>query len=191
MLYSFNKYLDKHKSLSLHGIGLLKLEQKAARLDFAEKMLYPPVKKIYFNEESAPNNNQFFAFLSKDMQVDKITSVKLYNEEMQRIKDALAQNGTYSLDGIGMLQKQPEGSVYFESYHDIALPVISVERVIRKEDTHTVMVGETEHTNKHMEELLAQGDISTQRKNYWWIIVLLVIIIAAVGLYFYFNGNTM
>ena len=58
------------------------------------------------------------------------------------------------------------------------LPVIPVERVIRREDTHTIRVGEEERTNKHMEELLAQPE--TAKKSYWWVYLIIAVLVIAV-----------
>ena len=178
--YSLRNYLKKHKQLSLHGIGNFVLEETPAQLDFTAKLLYPPVSEIKFEPESAPNNNQFFNFIAKDLRVDKITSVKLYNEEMHRIKEALVKDGEYNLDGIGILSKQSNDSIAFIKYDagKTPLPVIPVERVIRRADTHTIRVGEDERTNKHMEELLAQPE--AKKKNFWWVYLIIAILALAV-----------
>src|SRR6478672_10283883 len=114
--YSLKNYLKTHKQLSLHGIGNFVLEETPAQLDFSAKLLYPPVSEIKFDPESFPNNNQFFNFLSRDLKVDKITSVKLYNEELHRIKEALVKDGEYNLNGIGILCKQPNDAISFIRY---------------------------------------------------------------------------
>jgi hypothetical protein len=178
--YSLRNYLKTHKKLSLHGIGNFVLEEIPAQLDFTAKLLYPPVSEIKFEPESLPNNNQFFNFLSKDLKVDKITSVRLYNEEMHRIKEALVKNGEYNLKGIGILSKQPNDAISFTTYNagNLPLPVIPVERVIRREETHTIRVGEEERTNKHMEELLAQPE--TAKKSYWWVYLIIAVLVIAV-----------
>jgi len=179
--YSLRNYLKTHKKLSLHGIGIFVLEETTAQLDFTAKLLYPPVSEVRFEPESQPNNNQFFNFLSRDMKVDKITSVKLYNEEMHRIKEALVKDGEYNLCGIGVLSRQPNDAISFTTYNpgNSLLPVIGVERVIRREGTHTIRVGEDERTNKHMEELLAQPP-ETAKKSYWWVYVIIAVLVIAV-----------
>src|SRR5689334_11456197 len=111
--YSLRNYLNKHKKLSLHGMGNFVLEETPAQIDFTAKLLYPPVSDIKFEPESQPNNNQFFNFIARDLRVDKITSVRLYNEEMNRIKEALVKDGEYNLNGIGILSKQSNDSISF------------------------------------------------------------------------------
>lgn len=179
--YSLRNYLKHHKKLSLHGIGNFVLEETPAQLDFTAKLLYPPVSEIKFEPESEPNNNQFFNFIARDLRVDKITSVKLYNEEMHRIKEALVKDGEYNLNGIGVLSKQPNDTIAFTKYDTgkSPLPVIPVERVIRREETHTIRVGEEERTNKHMEEYLAQPEVAA-KKSYWWVYVVIAVLVIAV-----------
>jgi nucleoid DNA-binding protein len=179
--YSLRNYLQKHKQLSLHGIGNFVLEETPAQLDFTAKLLYPPVSEIKFEPESLPNNNQFFNFLSRDLKVDKITSVKLYNEELHRIKEALVKDGEYNLNGIGLLCRQQNDALSFIKYDadKTPLPVIPVERVIRRAETHTIRVGEDERTNKHMEELLAQPSIIS-KKNYWWVYAIIAVLVIVV-----------
>ena len=178
--YSLRNYLKTHKKLSLQGIGIFVLEETPAQLDFTAKLLYPPVSEIRFEPESQPNNNQFFNFLSRDLKVDKITSVRLYNEEMHRIKEALVKDGEYNLNGIGILSRQPNDAISFIKYNagSSPLPVIGVERVIRREDTHTIRVGEEERTNKHMEEFLAQPE--TAQKSNWWVYAIIAVLVIAV-----------
>ena len=178
--YSLRNYLKTHKKLSLHGIGNIVLEETPAQLDFTAKLLYPPVSEIRFEPESQPNSNQFFNFLSRDLKVDKITSVRLYNEEMHRIKEALVKDGEYNLSGIGVLSKQPNDAISFIRYDNgnTPLPVIPVERVIRRDDTHTIRVGEDERTNKHMEEFLAQPEMA--KRSYWWVYVIIAVLVIAV-----------
>lgn len=188
--YSLHNYLKKHKKLSLHGIGHFMLEEETARLDFSARQLYPPVSMIKFDPDSQPNNNQFFNFISRDLRVDKLTSVKLYNEEMQRIKEALVQQGFYHLAGIGTLTKEANDVIGF--VHSSAamppLPILEVERVIRREDTHFIRVGEDERTNKHMEEYLAQPE--NTKRSYWWLYILIacVVVAALIVLLFYPMG---
>lgn len=178
--YSLRNYLQRHKKLSLHGIGNIVLEETPAQLDFTAKLLYPPVSHIKFEPESEPNNNQFFTFIARDLRVDKITSVKLYNEEMHRIKEALVKDGEYNLNGIGILSREPDDAIAFTKYDagKTPLPVLTVERVIRRQDTHTIRVGEDERTNKHMEELLAQPEVA--KKSYWWVYLLIALLVIAV-----------
>src|SRR5690349_21694397 len=178
--YSLRNYLKTHKKLSLQGIGIFVLEETPAQLDFTAKLLYPPVSEIRFDPESQPNNNQFFNFIARDLRVDKITSVRLYNEEMHRIKEALVKDGEYNLNGIGILSRQPDDAISFIRYdaHKTPLPTIAVERVIRRDDTHTIRVGEDERTNKHMEELLAQPEAA--KKSYWWVYVIIAVLVIAV-----------
>jgi nucleoid DNA-binding protein len=178
--YSLRNYLKHHKKLSLHGIGNFVLEETPAQLDFTAKLLYPPVSEIKFEPESQPNNNQFFNFIARDLRVDKITSVRLYNEEMHRIKEALVKDGEYNLNGIGILSRKPDDAISFTRYdaHKTPLPIIAVERVIRRDDTHTIRVGEDERTNNHMEELLAQPE--AEKKSYWWVYVIIAVLVIAV-----------
>lgn len=180
IVYSLRNYLKKHKKLSLHGIGNFVLEEAPAHLDFSAKLLYPPLSEIKFEPESQPNNNLFFNFLSRDLKVDKITSVRLYNEELHRIKEALVKDGEYNLRGIGILSKQPNDVIAFTKYDagKSPLPIIEVERVIRREETHTIRVGEDERTNKHMEELLAQPE--AEKKSYWWLYLIIVVLVVAI-----------
>ncbi len=100
------------------------------------------------------------------MRVDKITSVKLYNEEMHRIKEALVKDGEYNLTALVFSARQPDDVIAFHQYQTgkSPLPVITVDRVIRRADTHTISVGEDERTNKHMEELLAQPETVAKKK---------------------------
>ena len=178
--YSLRNYLKTHKKLSLQGIGIFVLEETPAQLDFTAKLLYPPVSEIRFDPESQPNNNQFFNFLSRDLKVDKITSVRLYNEEMHRIKEALVKDGEYNLNGIGILSRLQNDAISFTKYNagSSQLPVIGVERVIRREETHTIRVGEEERTNKHMEEFLAQPE--TAKKSNWWVYAIIAVLVIAV-----------
>ncbi|MBS1729349.1 MAG: hypothetical protein JSS67_01085 [Bacteroidetes bacterium] len=202
----FIRYLDKNKSFHLPGIGKFELISQNARLDFINKIIYPPEKSIIFSTEeksgtepaSSQNVNEshtliadqqdFPSFLSHYLNMPEDRSLAELEQYSAFVKSHLEKDGFYDLPGLGVLKKNEQDIVlenaftsnkYFE-----ALPV---EQVIRENASHAVRVGEEEKTSEQMKEIL-QRDV---KKEKWWIaaILLAVIGIAAIAFY-YFAMNT-
>ena len=66
---------------------------------------------------------------------------------------------------------------------------VKVKKIIRSGAIHQVRVGDTEHTNVHMSELLQQQKKTTKLELTGWIILLIAVMAASVITYYSMNGQ--
>lgn len=182
------KYLALYKKLVLPGIGNFTIEESPANLQFTDKLLSPPAKEIIFTTQVLPLDNHFYSFLANELKVDKITAVRLYNQETGSIKKQLEQDGKATLTGIGTLQKQDDTIMFMaaEGMPEAFVP-LHAERVIHKNATHTILVGETEVTNTKMQEALEYTNENP--KDYWWLYALILAILALFVIAVYYSNK--
>lgn len=178
------KYLILNKKLALPGIGCFTVEQVPARLDFANKKMYPPISVIRFSGNKVQADRHFFAFVSDDLKINEVEAIQQFNNTILEIKKQMADNGTAVLPNIGSLRKEFADTYSFQpiASSDNYTPEVIAERVIRNE-AHTVKVGEAERTSEEMKEILAD---ETTKKSRWWIYALVLALLGIGGLVYYY-----
>jgi len=164
--------LFQNKICRLPGIGTLVMVAHSAETDFVNARIISPVETIDFIAENYDEKafNEFSAM----------------SELLQKKLD---ENGSYLLTGIGTFIKKTDGEIGFvpELIDPIFTPPISVERVIRQDEAHAILVGDQQTTNVEMTEYFSDKQ---PLKDQWW---LWAVILAAIGIglllfYFFQNG---
>lgn len=189
MYNSLYKYLIFYKRLSLPGIGILSVEQLPGRLDFLNKQLHSPIPVIRFSsDKTAASDKQLFEFLAADMGVSTLDSIKQFNDLSFFLKDELNRKGKAALPGIGSFTKEFGDNFSFQPEVSIQqyFPEASAERIVRKEATHTVKVGEDERTSSEMKEMLADEEAAEEGPDRWWMYALILGILGLGALVYYY-----
>lgn len=194
MYESLYKYLIFYKRLALPNIGVLSVEQVPGRLDFLNKQLHSPIPVIRFaTDRSVAADKQLFEFLASDMGISTIESIKKFNELSFYIKDELARHGEFVLSGIGTLKKEFGENYAFQPEVSIQqyFPEATAERIVRKEATHTVKVGEKERTIKINagEETETTEDEVEEGPDRWWMYALILGILGLAALVYYYKTH--
>lgn len=176
-----HKYFALHKTVSLPGIGSFTVETQNAKLDFIEKISYPPAYSISYNTYDKIDD-AFYNFLSKETGANDAT--ERFNHFTQQLKEQLENHHAVTLQGIGTLTKSGK-SYSFVADNSVQkyFPTVAAERVIRQSAEHTVRVGEEHRTSTEMHEHLKRKII---KEDNWLVtaIVLGVIGVAAIALYY-------
>lgn len=185
MFLSLQKYFILHKNLNLPGIGKLAVEQDPARFDFTEKKIYPPKQVINFYPQKNNADKEFFTFLSDDLHTDEVNAIRQFNDFIFEIKNLLSNRGFVTLPGIGDLVIDNNIYSFRPAYNtDSYYSPLSIERVIRKNAEHIIRVGENEHTNIEMQQML--GETENARKDYWWVYAILLTVAGVTALVYHF-----
>jgi nucleoid DNA-binding protein len=179
------KFLALHKHLSLPGIGYFNIEIKPAQIDFANRSITHAQNSIVFNNTKLPAEKKFFEFLSGELNIDEVQVIRNFTNFNSKLQDDLNSNNSLYFKGIGTLTKQTSNVLAFQPEPvPEYFPVITAERVIRKNATHTIRVGEDEKTSEEMQTSLHQP--KQIKKERWWIAatVLAALGIAAIAFYY-------
>lgn len=186
MYYVIRKFLALHHHLSLPGIGSFSVEKQPAEIDFANRSIIAEKNKIVFNNDKLPAEKKFYEFLSYELNIDEVKAIRSFTNFTAQLQDNLNTENTVYFKGIGTLTRQTSHVLTFQPEEmPEYFPALTAERVIRKNTTHTVRVGEDEKTSEEMHTALHQPKKIKEER--WWMaaIILAVIGIAAIIFYYY------
>ena len=170
------EYLLQNKKFPILGLGNLIFQNIPATYSAAEQAYLPPSQKIVFEINSQTDASSFVSFLVERSKIDVLSAQQSCEKLANKISQ-LASEETFSIAHAGYFTKDSEGVLCFHSFvlPSIFYPKVIAKKVIRPNDTHTLVVGDTEVTNEFMNELLT----STSAKKYnWWIAAVCLMMIA-------------
>ena len=185
MYKAIRKFLALHHHLSLPGIGNFSVEGCAAQIDIANRVINPPSNKINFSNEKLPPEKFFYNFLAHELNVDEVHAVRSFTDFTTQLQTDFQQNKQVSLKGIGELKQSNDEIIFEPETMNEYLPELAAERVIRKNATHMVKVGEQEKTSVEM-----QSALNVQEKvileDRWWIPALVFALLGIAGIAYYY-----
>ena len=187
MFQIFRKYLVLYKKLTLPGVGSFVVEDIPARLDFTNKTIYSPLSVIRFSLEVSSFDRYFFYFLSQELHIDEISAIRKFTDISYQLQRQLNSEGIAELPGIGTLRKEFEQTYTFHPAYSLQeyFPDVVAERVVRKNSSHTVRVGEDDRSSEEMLELLA--DEENVRNDRWWLYAILLAASGIGALIYYYH----
>jgi hypothetical protein len=185
------KYFSLHHHFALPGIGNFSFQTAQAHIDFVNREIKAPATAITFTNDNVVADKEFYNFLSRELQVDEPQAERQFEDFAASLKSELNEQKKIHLHGIGYLTKQSAHLFSFQP-EEIPIdyfPVITAERVIRKNATHFVKVGEQERTSTEMHTALHQEVKTVQiekPRERWWIPAAILAFIGIVALIFYY-----
>jgi CCDC81-like prokaryotic HU domain 1 len=180
------KFLTLNHHLALPGIGNFIVEIIPAHIDIANRTILPSSTEIKFSNEKLPAEKFFFNFLARELSTDELQAVRMFTDFTSHLQSDLQENKPVVLKGIGELKKETTNVINFQSeilpqYY----PALTAERVIRKNATHTIMVGEQEKTSDEMQTALNLQE-EFIREERWWIPAAILAAIGILGIAYYY-----
>ena len=117
---------------------------------------------------------------------------KLFNEFSaisELLKRNLEEKGSYLLNGIGTFLKEGSDAIKFipVTADAVFTPPVRVERVVRQDAKHAILVGDQQTTNTEMTEFYNE---KTVVKSRWWVwaAAFAAIAVTALAVYIYQYG---
>lgn len=165
--------LFQNKICRLPGIGTLVMVPHAAETDFVNGRIKAPFETIEFIAAGQDENlfNEFSAM-------------------SELLKKNLDESGSFLLNGIGTFTKINNAEIQFTAIgiEPVFTQPIEVERVIRQDASHAILVGDQQTTTVEMTGFYSEQPTNNDR---WWIwaIVLAAVGIGALIVYFYLGGT--
>lgn len=172
------QYFSLYHTVCLNRIGTFRLATDAARIDIADRLIYPPLATVIFNEGEDEPSDHFDSFL-REQKIDVKELVEFQESTLAKLKDG---QSVY-LHGIGTLDMNENRiSFHTETSPPFFAPVYA-ERVIRKKVSSDHVDSPANKTGSDKPADVFQ----TQRtENRWWIgaLILAAIGIAAIAFYY-------
>jgi hypothetical protein len=181
------KYLLQYKRVSIPQVGSFEIKTRNAELNVADKQIAAPIFITEFSSVDAVSEHQY-NFFSTSLHLDKSSIANELISFGEKLKEKLS-GGPFMWKGLGTL-KQRTGQIVFEA-EEITLAClnpVAAEKVIRQNASHTVLVGEREHSSEEMTERL-QATPSTETSYLHltgWIVLVLAILAI---IYFIYTGS--
>ena len=182
------RFLSTHKRVSLKGIGSFSVEHLPARLDFPNRLLHAPETILHYTSDSE-EDTIFDEWLMRELRLpsDEIKIQRQnFTDEFKRI---LNSKNEVEFAGLGRFEKDGNQLIHFTSAFEtiVGMPVVA-EKIIRKNTSHSIRVGEEEKTNVEMEELL----LRKYRKplNLWWLIAIALFVSALVAILLFATNHS-
>lgn len=161
------EYLLLYKRLPVPGIGTFLLERAPARIDFPNKLMYPPVYSITLIENNGMPAGNFFQWLGRMLRISDREAVIRFNDFAFEMKKQIGEGDVINWNGVGTVKKGLAGEIRFiPGAVVITEDPVPAARVLREKAEHMVRVGEEEKTAAEMQEILAHQE---QTKSWWWV----------------------
>jgi nucleoid DNA-binding protein len=180
------RYLSFQKKVSLQGIGTFSVEHLPARLDFPNRLLYAPEFILHYSSSAAGTDEQFEHWLQNELNVGREDVKTLQQNLSAEFQRTLSEKGEMTLNGLGVFTKDEQKLLHFSSlYETVKGNPVTAEKIIRKNTSHSILVGEQEKTSAEMTELLT----GTKRKplNLWWMIALALFLSSLIAILLFAN----
>lgn len=181
------QYLLLHKQLPVPGIGTFLLERTPARIDFPNKLMYPPLYAFNFQESISSPSKSFFHWLGRALHITDRDAVIRFNDFAFEMKKQIAEGDLISWNGVGTMKKGLAGEIKFipaePAFTEQPVPAA---KVLREKAEHTVRVGEEEKTSVEMVEMLA---LPGEKRSFWWAYALVAGLLATLFIGWYLSKN--
>ncbi|HVM89462.1 MAG TPA: hypothetical protein VMT76_14845 [Puia sp.] len=190
MFSILNSYLFQHKSISVPGLGTIYLEKNPARIDENGRNILPPSFHFRFDKYFDAPDKDFFLHLAAEKNIPDYEAIKWYNEFSYELRNKIRQESRAEWEGVGMLKKDEEGNIIFEStsgtpsfIQPVPLEQVKVREVatVPEPDEGNILVG-TSGELVYPDELISE-------KSKWWVYPLIAAAIASAVLIFHFSSN--
>jgi len=170
VLSSLTSYLTQFKKVVIPFIGTFELRQQPATLDFANRLIYPPVQEVHFAPQGTVPAEQL-NFLGWELELDGTTVEERLSQFGRALKTTLTE-AAFLWDGFGELSAA-EDAVLFTPARSSQLSEVAANKIIRQNVHHGVLVGEKEMNSGDISYMEAPVAIKRSYVNWvGWIIAL-------------------
>ena len=183
-------YLVQRKECSLPGIGHFRIHTKPAELNIANKEIVPPTDEVIFKEDEVHLRKDLVNFVSLQSKTHENYAAENINNWCIDTKEKLDAGEKIYFESVGSLQKDAAGNLFFHEKNDFLLfDIVPAERVIHKNEQHSVLVGDKETSSAAMNEYYKE-DVPVQKKAWWKIWAIILFLLPLLILIVHFVGHS-
>ena len=180
-------YLFINKKCPLPGVGALHLINTHASSAIGEMKITAPAPAIRFSQTEIPAPHLIhYIATQKIISIDE--SITALNNYCNRL-NSLEADSELPLEGAGKFFINADGNLRFTQTDINAafVPVVKAQRVIHPNETHSMLVGDTQTTNTVMSDFYNEEEVKPRQR--WWIWALVIFAVAVIVLLIYFNDK--
>lgn len=180
-------YLFQYKYCPLPGTGTLMLQYHSAKIVHGESKIAAPYSTVTLQTE-VKDPAHFITFIAAAKNIGTVSAKRLLQQFCTGIADSRLTK-PYVIEGLGNFVVNDEGQVDFiyTGPDASASQSAPAEKIIRKNESHTILVGDTETTNTEMSEYYNEPEPGESLR--WLIGAMILLVSALAGLFFYFMIN--
>ncbi len=182
-------YLFQHKQCALPQIGTLYIKNVTASSIFGERKISAPIPVIELKEDiNATEHVEAYISLQKSITRDE--AARLLKEMVDNIQ-ALPTGQYLEIPNAGKFYKDENDKISFiaQEVPPHFLPQVAAERVVHPNDSHTMLVGETETNTAAMAEYYSEEEPAMKSK--WWVFAIVSFAVAAAAVGFYASSKSV
>ena len=178
-------YLFQHQICVLPQIGTLQLKVDPAFVVLGTQKIHAPNKYILFTKDTVDSKNitEYIAVNKKISFEEAAYQLQNFSAEILKI----AEVEKFTIVSVGDFYRSQNGQLSFkeEKLPEYFAAAIYAERVIHPDDSHSILVGDTETDRNKMTAYYTETE--PLKKSKWWILATLLFILSIVLLFVYFN----
>lgn len=187
-----NSFIIQSKECRLRGIGKFESVMHPAQADIANKQITPPLEEKVFTPREEKISDELVKYAAAK------NSISL-EEAFEKIKEWCVETNTKLKNGeeiffplLGFLKTNQSGKISFQALKTFPFyEPITVERVVHKNSTHNVLVGDRETDSSVMTRFFNEEEMPDKvKRNAWKIISLVLFVIGLLLLIFYFYTHS-
>ncbi len=180
-------YFFENDNCPIPGIGMLSLKTTQANFNFGDKEMEAPKPYVSF-EVGELDAKHFVNYIAQKNNVSTTFATEKLNDFSNTVLN-LPVGKFATIDYVGKFSKDADGKVLFEQvdYPEPFLPTVKAEKIIHKNEAHSMVVGDTQTNTVAMSDYFESNPKSNTKK--WWIAAIVLTALALSILSAYFFGG--
>ncbi len=185
-------FIIQSKECRLKGIGKFESVTHPAQSDIANKQIIPPVNERSFKGREERISDELIRYVSNKNNVGNEEAFEQIKEWCANAKSKLQEGEEIIFVSLGSLKTNHAGAIIFEEVKPISFfEPVNVERVVHKNSTHQVLVGDKETNSSVMSEFFKdEKDTEDLKSNSWKVVSMVLGVVALILLVFYFYNHS-
>jgi nucleoid DNA-binding protein len=180
------KYLAHHNNVTITGLGEFKVVKNVPEWQAVQQQLAAPATEILWSKSTEPTTQGFIDYIATSKNISTTTTIDFITNEIAIMKSLIEKEGFDEWVGFGIFKNDALQKIIFSPNEPIRYSkMVLAEKVIRKNEVHTMTVGEQETTNTAMEAFYSEPE-KRSFKWWWWPIIIGTLSLAYI-IYYYFG----
>jgi nucleoid DNA-binding protein len=179
------KYLSHNREVVVSGLGAFKVIKNTPEWQAVPQQFVAPTTDIVWTASSEATTEQFINYIAQTKKISLTSAIDFINNEIAIMGNLIDKNGFDEWIGLGTFKRDTLRKITFVPNETLQYSkMVAAEKVIRKNEVHTMTVGEQETTNTAMEAFYSEPE----KKPFKWWLWPLIIGVGGIAyiLYYYF-----